>query len=309
MALKYSYCVVFLTMKSGDVDKHVKYNTHSVPRETIEKMKRNFKNDPTPYYFKWAVPFHEGNRLKRVIKLLLGNCLTNDPNLQHFLKELETDISSLFTTYHTRNASSNQYHVTAAFTHPSKVDKRKADVYTKSPLVQQSLGVPGLISVIGLILTKNCIAARVLLDEQQKKIWGRNDSTCSSDISPIAFESAGTLDEDSLGISMKNMNLSEKGAGNEKYEFPTESIQPYHGLGCTAHITLGTRGKNKPVVAKETIQKVVQLEINASPTSQILTPRNLTVRCYGADIWVIYFQRPCVVQTLFCGHYDPAKDF
>ena len=291
-------------MKAGDVDRHVTLNTHDVPRDTIVEMKRKFKDNPTPYYFKWAVPFLEGNRLKNVVKKLLQSCSKTDSDLHTFLtKEIRTDIQRLFLTYHMENASNNQYHVTTAFTDPSKIQKRMSDIYTKSPLVQQLVGLPGFLNVVGLILTPKCIAARVLLDEQQKKTWGRNDSINKGEINSIALESNDTTIEKVLSnLHLKDSKLS------QEYQLPKECIKPYHGHGCTAHITLGTRGNNRPVVAKETLCQIVHLEAKTTPTHQSVTPGNLTVRSFGRDIWVVYFRQPFVVQALFCGHYNPSKD-
>ena len=303
-ALEHSYCVVFLKMKAGDIDKHVMLNTHGVPRESIEKMKRNFNNNPTPYYLKWAIPYREGKRLENVVKKLVQKCSEADAKFQEFLfKKMETDIKSLFSTYHMGNASSNQHHVTTAYTNPSLIERRISNVYTKSPLVQRLIGLPSFLNVVGLIVTPKCIAARVLLDEQQRKIWGRNDSINKGEINPIAFESSSVSIDEALSRLCLGGQISSLDC-----QLPEGGIKPYHGTGCTAHITLGTRGNNRPVVAKETLYQIVQLEAYASPTSQSVTSCNLTVRSFGPDIWVVYFRQPFVVQSLFCGHYNPVKE-
>jgi len=303
-ALEYSYCVVFLKMKAGDIDTRVMLNTHGVPRESIEKMKGNFKDNPTPYYFKWAIPYREGKRLENVMKKLLQKCTDADAKFQEFLtKKIETDIKSLFSTYHMGNASSNQYHVTTAYTNPSLIERIISDVYTKSPLVQRLIGLPGFLNVVGLIVTPKCITARVLLDEQQRKIWGRNDSINKGEINPIALESSSVSIDEALSRLCLQGQISSLDC-----QLPEGGIKPHHGTGCTAHITLGTRGNNRPVVAKETLYQIVQLEAYASPTSQSVTSCNLTVRSFGPDIWVVYFKQPFTVQALFCGHYNPVKD-
>lgn len=293
-------------MKAGDIDRHVMFNTHDVPRDTIEKMKRSFKNNPTPYYFKWAIPYREGKRLENVMKKLLQKCTQTDANFQEFLtNKIGTDIKSLFSTYHMKNASSNQYHVTTAYTNPSTIEKRISNIYTKSPLVQRLIGLPGFLSIVGLIVTPKCVAARVLLDEQQKRIWGRNDSINKGEVNPIALEaSCISIDE-----AMSRLHLQDQISRScLDCQLPERCIKPYHGIGCTAHITLGTRGNNQPVVAKETLYQIVQLEAYTSPTTQSVTSDNITVRSFGSDIWVVYFKKSFVVQALFCGHYNPVKD-
>lgn len=306
IALEYSYCVVFLKMKAGDIDRHVMLNTHKVPRESIEKMKRNFKDNPTPYYFKWGIPYHEGKRLEKVVKKLLLKCTKADAHFQEFLADkIGTDTKSLFSTYHMENASSKQYHVTTAYTNPSKIGKKVSNIYTKSPLVQRLIGLPSVLKIVGLVVTPKCVAARVLLDEQQKKIWGRNDSINKGEINPIALESSSI----SIEESMSGLHLqSQISRSNLDFQFPDGCVKPYHGIGCTAHITLGTRGNNRPVIAKETMYQIVQLEAYASPTSQIVTSDNITVRGFGTDTWVVYFRQAFDIEALFCGHYNPVKD-
>eukprot|EP00111_Clytia_hemisphaerica_P019220 TCONS_00056767-protein len=310
LAKKYNYFVIFLKMKAQGVDHHVQYNTHQVPRDTIAKMILSYGSNPLPYYFNWAVPNSEGVRLRNVTQRLIQSCMKADSHFSNFLtNEMKTSSQNLFKTFHLQNASSHHYHATVAYTNQYNVPTKISDKYTKSATVKNALGSVTFLQIAGVYITPKCIAARLLLTEEQKKLWGRNDSLNRGEINPIAFESNKVM-EGSLEKMLCDLHLNNKHMNEDTVTFqvPPGCTEPSHSLGCTAHITLGTRGNNKPVIAKDTLYQIVHLEAYTLPKSETLTSGNLVIRCYGDDKWVIYFRHPFIAQALFCGHYDLMKN-
>ena len=197
-------------MKAQGIDHHVRYNTHKVPPDTITKMLRSYGPNPLPYYFNWTVPNSEGVRLRNVIQRLVQSCLNADSSFNNFLTdEIKTTPQNLFKTFHLQNASSHHYHVTAAYTNQCNVPTKISDKYTKSATVKNALGSVTFLQVAGIYITPKCIAARLLLNEEQKKLWGRNDSLNRGEINPIAFESNKVM-ESSLEKMLHDLHLNNK---------------------------------------------------------------------------------------------------
>ena len=69
----------------------------------------------------------------------------------------------------------NFYHVTACY---SPRDRRLAgSSYHKSPAVVKALGQISQVSIIGCVITKDTVSARVSLTKKQSQLWMNGDET------------------------------------------------------------------------------------------------------------------------------------
>lgn len=303
IAKRFGYPVIFLSMKAGDANVLSKRNRHYVPLNKIKQMQSNYKEDPIPYFYNWTVPSSEGQRLKRIIQNIIQKCYKGDSMFESFFKSsLRLSPKDLYRAFNTTTFSCMSLHVTTAYTSEFNVPPQKSRVYRHSKLVKELLGIPTSLKIVGIVLTKKCLAARVLLTEQQKTVWGSDDSL-TGERNLLAFESTNLkvkyLTDMLKGLALDSNHLS--------FKQPAGCLKPSHKLGCTAHITLGTRGNNRPVEAKEALHRLVYLEASTLASYEGDIPRNAAFRLYDEGVLALYLKRPINVQALFCGYYEPDK--
>lgn len=295
IANQFNYSIVFLRMSETNVDKLSKRNVHDVPRKSIEKMISKFKENPIPYCFQWQIPSSATRNLKDKLQNSIQLCAKADSRFLYFLSSMKTSPERIYQMFNKRNFSMDLFHITTAYTSEDKISPKASNLYTQSTAVQNSLGSVEPLKIIGLIMNSKCLAARVLLTDNQKKLWGRNDSlNFDEKRNPIAFENCRPF----------YLNRSK---GKLDFQAPDGCLKPNHGIGCTAHITIGTSSGNRPVVAKDSVYRMANLEAYTNPDHEVSNPGCPAVRCYGRDNWVIYFRQAIHIDALFCGHYNHGK--
>lgn len=297
IAHSYAYIVTVVATTERRLHVLANRNQHNVPRYQIAKMINEFENI-IAYYYAWKIGRKETSDIKGMVKRILRSCL-NVPMFKQFLGNGRyVQINQIYSTYHSRTFSSNENtcHVTTCYTNEGTVPN--AQVYAFSHTVMKSLGCVHQLNIIGLCVTSKCLLARVLLTEEQKRYWGRDDSM---DGDKNAFCVEPKDDVDLIG-AFQRLDVGDVAGKISRFiqNMDGRFRRPNFGVGCTAHITIGVTGNTKPVVAKNNLKQIVLLELNDKPRAEWKLETCL-LRCYGDENWVVYFKKPFIVAGMFTG--------
>ncbi len=210
-------------------------------------------------------------------------------------------------------------HCTAKF-----CGKKGGEDYASRQVVVDSLGKAFKLRVIGFVVTPRTFGARILLDEEELRLWGQDDDELRPEGGGGLGEkksarkgrggnnaSAGSRREDFLrqepvddggGDPLESGEDFEAGGGDRFYPVP--------GRGRRAHVTLGTRGEDvRPVETGLDLLEAVRAEKEAheggggEAAPETFETEGAWLRRYSDGLWVVYLRRAAVFETVFTGHY------
>lgn len=295
-AYRFGYTIVFITLQSRDIHFLARNNIHNVPADKIRQMNSRFADVEVPYFYGWSVPKIESLKLRDSIKNMLIKCQENVPSFKDILlSAFHTTAANALATYNLRLASSKDCHVTAAFIDEGKIPGSMH--YYNSKKVKDSLGSVAELKVVGWCITPRSLFCRIKLSDEQKQLWGRNDSA-SGERNDISFESTHTVNRNTLKL-LEDLTLQ---ASTPTDVLPNVYTKPNHGIGCTAHITLGVASGLRPVAAKDDLFQLVHLELHTNCLEEHQLG-NILLRQYPKNVWTAFLKRPKHVPAIFCAHY------
>ena len=286
-------------------------NTHSVPKEALEKKIKVFK-PIVPFYYAWFLSSYDGNRLMDVSKNLLKLCLETCDKFQSDFQEFsdQLDLSSQVNYYARKQDENTQIssklHCTANFCGRARKGKYSESVirYASNPEVSASLGLLSRLSVIGFVMTKSSFGARVRLSDIQLELYNQNDEEFKG-INGLSSEPTANSSFEYVG-SEQRRNLENMGKIEKIADF-----SPVSGKGRRAHITLGTAKGVSPVQTGFDLLEAVSFEQNASKeklyynifTFQIPETKYV-LRRYRNDLWVLYTaSKDMLYDAIFTANY------
>lgn len=221
-------------------------------------------------------------------------------------------------------------HVTACFSPRGKY--LGGSPYVKSKLVQDHVGDISIVTIIGWVLTCNTFSARVLLTEEQQKLWRNEDEKPQQmpdrtnwrireppqrlfhgshrETSPRSLADTSVEDTTSL---LENVEVKKESPSREKLDSSIEDAKecdttrpkPDHGASGTSHITLGTTKDTTPVQAKHDIRSIINHEVQHHTYHEhLLNDGSGIVRKYDDKTWVVYLDNPIKLPAIFSGYYN-----
>ena len=321
-AEKHGYNVVVVETKTPwrlDPAVLAEKNSHGVPAEVLRKKVSQFEV-VYPMYFAWFMSLVDSQTLLKVTRNLLKDCLEKCDQFRKGFEELSglTDEEAMLRFFNRRNClDSNKkiVHCTAKF---CGNDKDSAKKYCKRTEVAESLGKAFDLKIIGYVITKGTFGARIMLDEEELKVYDQNENNVDEERK--RFESFNNGRANSGKPSVKErLRMAEEAAEVERLALDSSTMvassmtftnryYPIPGRGKRAHVTLGTSGNTKPVVTGLDVMRAVEAERVASEKEVDDVPtyhmeNGDVLRQYEPDLWVLYLNKAVTFDAMFTGHY------
>ena len=321
-AERHGYNVVVLETKTPwrlDPAVLAEKNSHGVTADVLRKKVGQFEF-VYPMYFAWFMSLVDSQALLKVTRNLLKDCLEKCAQFRKCFEEFSglTDEEAMLRFFNRRNClDSNKkiVHCTAKF---CGNDKDSAKEYCKRTEVAESLGKAFDLKIIGYVVTKGTFGARVMLDEEELKVYDQNEDNVEEERKK--FESLHNGKAKSGKSSVKErLRMAEEAADIERLSLDSSTMvassmtftnryYPIPGRGKRAHVTLGTSGNTKPVVTGLDVMRAVEAERAASEKEVDDVPtfhmeNGDVLREYEPDLWVVYLNKAVTFDALFTGHY------
>ena len=325
-AARHGYSVVLVESRTpwrSDPAALAAKNKHGVSEDVLAKMVGKFEV-VYPMYFAWFVSLLDSQALLKMTRGLLKSCLENcDP----FRRDFEDfsglfDMDAMLRYFNRRNcldSNKKTVHCTAKFCGD---DKESAKKYCKRKEVVDSLGKTFGLKVIGFVVTKDTFGARIMLDEEELEIYAQNEDNVEEERRKFGGGFKRNKSHGAKKPSCKErLRMAEEAAEQDRLSLDATSIvstdmadvenrfYPIPGRGRRAHVTLGTSGDTRPVVTGLDVLRAVEAEKAASereaddvPTFEV--GRNMVLRRYERDLWVMYPGKAVTFDALFTGHYS-----
>ena len=302
-----------------DIDLCFHRNKNKISKDQIEHI-RSIYEENIGYYYGWCISLSNTLDLRGfTCSKILSHSIDINAFKNFAFHQNIHKIENLFHVYHMKASSSskNVLHVTSCYTNNGRC--RGSKNYVKSKDVIDSMGAVDQLQIIGLCITEKCLFARVLLSEKQKLLWGNNDA-CNGEINELykgcnfdnnsipGHELGKSYDGGIWRTQFSPEKLNER--VNQIYSFiqniKGDYLLPDFGVGCTAHITLGVVDGFNPVISGDNLKAIISLELEEKPKVEYSFPNEM-VRCYGDNLWTMYFKEIRKVPAMFCGTYFAEK--
>ncbi|KAK7076085.1 hypothetical protein SK128_006482 [Halocaridina rubra] len=313
---EYQYVALIIECKTPwcfDATQLASRNSHGIDADYLFKKVKTYQH-PAPIYYGWFLNEADSITITKMARQWLERALLE---VEDFFKDFsnfaqQNSVEGIL-AYHTRDR--NILHLTAKFTNRGKPEG--AMEYIKSNIVKSAMGRCYPLNVIGYVVTPRTFGARILLTEEELKLWGQNDKETPPDSHKRARDGGHNKNQFNPCIDSTQIDISMTVDANdpeidESFNQPRVSVVPQDlvnrfcpvaGIGSRAHLTLGCSSGIKPVATGFDLIDIVNCEQNSSKLLATYDITGAVLKFYGEGRWVIYPETKAVAESLFSAFY------